>query len=223
MTYTEEFCNQALRSLFSAKLKGLKPGDYAVLTFHVLNLPKGEMLRISHIELADRLGCERETISASYKRLAKAGLITIQKNVKRASAKQVHKVIDRHSSDVTVNLDKFPGEIKRNPVSEDAKNLTAQYKAWLAGQHSKAAKYAYKRMKEKSAGYARQERFAQNIIDVFEGNTENARVFISYAIGLQDPGYKSRSADSGLVHLYLKRKGILQRLQAWKTAKKSAA
>lgn len=121
-----------LRDLFysETKPKELTPLDLSLLTYLILRQSEDHFIRDSQDTLAARLGCTRNTVAASIKRLESLKWITVQRptdwNEKtHRSSRAIYQTLG-----LSVNLDKLPvtgDRAKRSAISEDAIDLAAQH------------------------------------------------------------------------------------------------
>lgn len=214
--YTEEYCNQAIRTLFTEahtepKLEGLIQIDLLVMAHLISRLPVHEISTISNFDMAEQLLCDRRTIASSYARLKKKGLIDIVKSLSRSTPDKGHKIVARQPASIRVRFENFPkGVTVHNPISEDAVDFIEQYHTWQTriSTHRafKVALYNVKRMRSK-LGRAREEIAAQKLINIL--GAEPAADLINYAIST-----RSKAALSSMYEIYRQRKSLQAKMDA---------
>jgi hypothetical protein len=204
--YTEEFCNKTIRALMLSRTPGIKPVDLALMVNLISRLPIHESSFVSNEEMGECLGCDRRVIADSYERLKAKGWIHASKRLTRSKTPGDHRVVDRAPATVLVNFDKLPTAAIKNPVTQDAKELTTEYLDGLFKQRTKASTYAYARGK---VFRARQERAMQKIIDYWGGDVGYAADFMNFAAGrFAGSSYRSAGAQKSLVLLYRERASV---------------
>jgi len=182
------------------KPKKLKPIDLALLTYLVLRQSDDHFIRDSQDTLAARLGCTRNTIGTSIKRLQSLKWISVQRptdwNEKtRRSTKSIYRPLG-----LSVNLDKLPlsaDRAGRSAISEDARDLAAQHSLIVMKFKGQSK---YNRAPKNFDRF--QENAAQRLIDEL-GSYDDAADVVNFAVNDSPQHHKA-----GITSLY----AIRQRL-----------
>jgi Helix-turn-helix domain len=187
------------------KPKKLKPIDLALLTYLILRGTDDHFIYDSQETLAARLGCTRNTIGTSIKRLQSLKWITVQRptnwNEKmRRRSKAIYVPLG-----LSANIDQLPvsaDRADRSAISEDARELAAQH-TLIVMKFKGQSKY-----KQLPKNFGRfQESAAQRLIDEL-GSYDDVADVVNFAVNDSPQHHKA-----GITSLY----AIRQRLGTIRT------